>query len=108
MGAQVLYLPPYSTDLNPIETVFSKFKWTIKSPKTRTLDDLWNTCEKVSTLFQEEEYPLHQLRIPLQINATRSRKQLLTVAITLASEIIALQNRDNHLCPVMFIVTRWR
>ena len=25
-GASVMYLPPYSPDLNPIETVFSKFK----------------------------------------------------------------------------------
>jgi transposase len=27
-GARLVYLPPYSPDLNPIELVFSKFKWT--------------------------------------------------------------------------------
>ena len=37
-GARVLYLPPYSPDLNPIETVFSKFKWLIRSLKERTVD----------------------------------------------------------------------
>ena len=26
-GARLVYLPPYSPDLNPIELVFSKFKW---------------------------------------------------------------------------------
>ena len=28
--AQVLYLPPYSPDLNPIEQVFSKLKWLVR------------------------------------------------------------------------------
>ena len=27
VGARVMYLPPYSPDLNPIENAFSKFKW---------------------------------------------------------------------------------
>ena len=27
VGAKVLYMPPYSPDLNPIELVFSKVKW---------------------------------------------------------------------------------
>jgi len=35
-GAQLLYLPPYSTDLNPIEKAWSKFKQLLRSAKART------------------------------------------------------------------------
>lgn len=58
-GARVLYLPPYSPDLNPIETVFSKFKWLIRSLKERTVDALWTACGRVSQLFPEDECRRH-------------------------------------------------
>ena len=35
-GAEVLYLPPYSPDLNPIEKAWSKFKQLLRSAKART------------------------------------------------------------------------
>ena len=35
-GAQLLYLPPYSPDLNPIEKAWSKFKQPPRSAKART------------------------------------------------------------------------
>ena len=59
VGARTLYLPPYSPDLNPIETVFSKFKWLIRSLKERTVDALWTACGKVSQLFPEDECRRH-------------------------------------------------
>jgi transposase len=40
VGARVVYLPPYSPDLNPIELVFSKFKWLLKRVSARTVDAL--------------------------------------------------------------------
>lgn len=58
-GAEVLYLPPYSPDLNPIETVFSKFKWFVKSAARRTVDALWNACAAASHLFTEPECRRH-------------------------------------------------
>jgi transposase len=39
-GAEVVYLPPYSPDLNPIELVFSKLKWLLRSAGQRTVDGL--------------------------------------------------------------------
>ena len=36
----VLFLPPYSPELNPIEEAFSKIKTYIKKQKARTLDKL--------------------------------------------------------------------
>ena len=39
-GAQLLYLPPYSPDLNPIEKAWSKFKQFLRSAKARTAEAL--------------------------------------------------------------------
>lgn len=40
--AELLYLPPYSCDLNPIENMFSKLKSLIRKGRWRTVDALWN------------------------------------------------------------------
>ena len=40
VGAQVLYLPPYSPDLNPIEMLWSKIKAILRKVKARTVDSL--------------------------------------------------------------------
>jgi transposase len=39
-GASVLYLPPYSPDLNPIEHMWSKIKAILRSLKARAVDAL--------------------------------------------------------------------
>ena len=36
VGARVVYLPPYSPDLNPIENIFSKVKQLIRTIRPRT------------------------------------------------------------------------
>ena len=36
VGADVLYLPPYSPDLNPIEKAWAKLKQLLRSSKART------------------------------------------------------------------------
>lgn len=41
-GATLLYLPPYSPDLNPIEKFFSKLKALLRKAATRTVEALWN------------------------------------------------------------------
>ena len=43
VGAHVLYLPPYSPDLNPIEQMWSKIKAFLRKVKARSVDALWNT-----------------------------------------------------------------
>jgi transposase len=35
-GCELLYLPPYSPDLNPIEEAFSKIKRLLREAETRT------------------------------------------------------------------------
>ncbi len=39
-GAEVLFLPPYSPDLNPIEKMWSKIKESLRSAQARTQPDL--------------------------------------------------------------------
>jgi transposase len=41
-GATLLYLPPYSPDLNPIEMGFSKLKSGLRKAAERSVDGLWN------------------------------------------------------------------
>ena len=55
VATRVLYLPPYSPDLNPIELVFSKFKWLLKSASARTVDSLWSMCGSLIDAFTETE-----------------------------------------------------
>ena len=40
--ASVVFLPPYSPDLNPIEQVFSQVKSQLRRRRLRTCDELWN------------------------------------------------------------------
>ena len=40
VGAELLYLPPYSPDFNPIEQAWSKIKQQLRSAKARTLETL--------------------------------------------------------------------
>jgi transposase len=42
VGAWVLFLPPYSPDLNPIELCWAKVKSRLRSLKPRTLPDLFD------------------------------------------------------------------
>jgi len=48
-GAKLLYLPPYSPDLNPIEMVFSKLKALLRKAAERTEDAL---CERIGKLLE--------------------------------------------------------
>jgi transposase len=46
-GATLLFLPPYSPDLNPIEMIFSKIKQLLRSMACRTRAALWNAMQSV-------------------------------------------------------------
>ena len=54
-GANVLYLPPYSPDFNPIENAFSKLKALLRKAAERTVDGLWNTVGALLPEFTPQE-----------------------------------------------------
>jgi transposase len=47
VGATVVYLPPYSPDLNPIEMAFSKLKQLMRSAEHRSKDALWSNMQSM-------------------------------------------------------------
>ena len=55
VGANLLFLPPYSPDFNPIENAFSKFKWLLRSAKHRNQEVLWKACGELLDQFSESE-----------------------------------------------------
>ena len=55
VGAWLLFLPPYSPDLNPIEMAFSKLKTLIRKAAARSYDTLWQAVGTVCGLFSDEE-----------------------------------------------------
>lgn len=46
-GAELVFLPPYSPDLNPIEMVFAKVKQALRSLACRTQRALWDSIQPV-------------------------------------------------------------
>jgi transposase len=46
-GASILYLPPYSPDLNPIEQLFAKLKAFLRKIAARTNDELWQSIGRL-------------------------------------------------------------
>lgn len=54
-GASILYLPPYSPDLNPIEKMFSKLKALLRKAEKRTVDALWNEIGELLDAFSPDE-----------------------------------------------------
>ncbi len=40
-GARLLFLPPYSPDINPLEMAFSKLKALLRKATERTVKGLW-------------------------------------------------------------------
>lgn len=54
-GAFLLYLPPYSPDLNPIELAFSKLKALLRKAAARSIDDLWCVIGELLDEFSPQE-----------------------------------------------------
>ena len=54
-GGEVLYLPPYSPDLNPIEQAFAKLKHLLRAAKKRTTEDLWQEIGQLLDQFKANE-----------------------------------------------------
>ena len=49
-GAKLLFLPPYSPDLNPIELAFAKLKTFLRKAAERTVDTLW---ERIGLILED-------------------------------------------------------
>ena len=54
-GARLLYLPPYSPDLNPIEQAFAKLKALLRAKALRTVGALWKALGDLVPCFSPAE-----------------------------------------------------
>lgn len=54
-GARLLFLPPYSPDLNPIEQVFAKLKHLLRKAAERTLEAAWKRIGALLDCFLSNE-----------------------------------------------------
>lgn len=54
-GARILFLPPYSPDLSPIEMAFAKLKARLRAKAVRTIDALWQETGHICDLFAPAE-----------------------------------------------------
>ncbi len=54
-AAALLFLPPYSPDLNPIEQVFSKLKTLLRKAAERTVTATWQRIGQLLDAFTPEE-----------------------------------------------------
>jgi len=55
VGARIVYLPPYSPDLNPIEKLFAKLKALLRREAKRTVAGLWAEIGRLLAEFSPEE-----------------------------------------------------
>jgi len=56
VGAQLVYLPPYSPDFNPIEQVFAKLKILLRGAAERTISALESTIGQLLDRFSATEF----------------------------------------------------
>lgn len=54
-GASLLFLPPYSPDLNPIEMAFARLKSLLRARAIRTVEALWNALKPLIDCFAPDE-----------------------------------------------------
>ena len=54
-GARLVYLPPYSPDLNPIELAFAKLKALLRKAAARTVEDLESAIADLLDQFTPQE-----------------------------------------------------
>jgi transposase len=54
-GAKLLYLPPYSPDLNPIEMAFAKLKAALRKAAARSIEALVDAIAVALTAFTAQE-----------------------------------------------------
>lgn len=54
-GASLIFLPPYSPDLNPIEMAFAKLKQLLRKAAERTVEALWDRVGQILDAFTPQE-----------------------------------------------------
>jgi len=54
-GVELMFLPPYSPDFNPIENAFAKMKALLRKAAERTVEGLWSAIGRIVQTFTPQE-----------------------------------------------------
>ena len=84
-GAKLIYLPPYSPDLNPIEQAWSKIKQILRSLKARTVEALDNGSGRGPACYYSGGR--HCLVLTLRLRSTLIEKTALRPSFSLAGRM---------------------
>ena len=55
VGPKLMFRPPYSPDLNPIENAFAKLKALLRKVAARTIDQLWEAIAQIIQTYSKTE-----------------------------------------------------
>jgi transposase len=55
VGARLIFLPPYSPDLNPIEQAFAKLKTLLRKEDARSVEETWKSIGTLLDAFSPQE-----------------------------------------------------
>jgi transposase len=55
VGVRLLFLPPYSPDLNLIENAFAKLKAMLRKAAARSIDQLWDAIARIIQTYSPQE-----------------------------------------------------
>ena len=72
-GATLLYLPPYSPDLNPIEQAFSKLKAHLRKAAEQTIPGL---CRKSAASWPLSAHKNAEISCGMRVMSVRDRNLL--------------------------------
>ena len=70
-GCELIYLPPYSPDFNPIELAFSRLKALLRKAQKREIEELWDflgeavdtfTAQQCQNYFRHCDYRIEPLQ----------------------------------------------
>jgi transposase len=53
--AKLIFLPPYSPDLNPIEQAFAKLKHWLRQAQARSIEEIYQSLASILQRFQAQE-----------------------------------------------------
>src|SRR2546423_7166120 len=93
-GAWILFLPPYSPDLNPIEMAFAKLKAHLRARAVRTIDALWQEIGHICDRACRMPKLLHRRRIWIQLSIRRSSFRIRSSCST-----VSIAWRRNSITP---------
>ncbi len=77
VDAHLVFLPPYSPDLNPIEQVFAKLKLLLRKAEERTIEGVWRRIGSLLQNFTPQECAnlSAQRRLCFNLNQKDSRRR---------------------------------